>query len=173
MKQFKSYLQGALEKGVTDAIVVETSKVFTEPWVRMKCQYGCSMYGEGLCCPPRTPSPEQMRRILDSYKYAILLHRHIQKGYKYINDFNDIIVDLERIMFLDGCYKAWATGCGPCTRCKECNIDGACLHPDKARPSMESCGIDVYRTARESGLPIKVVKDHSQDRDVYGLVLVE
>jgi hypothetical protein len=38
---------------------------------------------------------------------------------------------------------------------------------------MESCGIDVYKTARESGLPIKVVKDHSQARDIYGLVLVE
>jgi len=173
MKQLKPFLQTALEKGVTDAVVIETAKVFTEPWVRMKCQFGCSMYGRGLCCPPRTPTPEQMRKILDSYKHGILLHRHIQKGYKYINDFNEIIADLERTIFLDGHYKVWAVGCGPCTRCKECNIDGACLHPDKARPSMESCGIDVYRTARENGLPIQVVKDHSQDRDVYGLVLVE
>jgi predicted metal-binding protein len=173
MKQFKPYLQGALEKGVTDAVVIETSKVFTEAWVRMKCQFGCAMFGKGLCCPPRTPTPEEMRKILDSYRYGILLHRHIQKGYKYVNDFNDIIVDLERTIFLDGYYKAWAIGSGPCTRCKECNITGTCLHPEKARPSMESCGIDVYKTARESGLPIKVVKDHSQDRDIYGLVLVE
>src|SRR5512136_3309905 len=101
MKQLRTYLQRVLKKGVTDAVVVETSKVFTEPWVRMKCQYGCAMYGEGLCCPPRTPTPEEMRRILDSYKHAILLHRHIQKGHKYVNDFNDIIVDLERTIFLD------------------------------------------------------------------------
>jgi predicted metal-binding protein len=173
MKQLEPYLQMALEKEVTDAVVVETSKVFTEPWVRMKCQYGCSMFGKGLCCPPRTPTPEEMRKILDSYRYGILLHRHIQKGYKYVNDFNDIIVDLERTIFLDGHYKAWAVGSGPCTRCKECSITGTCLHPEKARPSMESCGIDVYKTARESGLPIKVVKDHSQARDIYGLVLVE
>jgi predicted metal-binding protein len=173
MKQFKPYLQGALGKGVTDAAVIDTSKIFTEAWVRMKCQFGCSMFGKGLCCPPRTPTPEEMRKILDSYKYGILLHRHIQKGYKYVNDFNDIIVDLERTIFLDGYHKTWAVGCGPCTRCKECNITGTCLHPEKARPSMESCGIDVYKTARESGLPIKVVKDHSQDRDIYGLVLVE
>jgi predicted metal-binding protein len=173
MKQLEPYLQMALEKEVTDAAVVETSKVFTEPWVRMKCQFGCSMYGKGLCCPPRTPTPEEMRKILDSYRYGILLHRHIQKGYKYVNDFNDIIVDLERTIFLDGHYKAWAVGSGPCTRCKECNITGTCLHPEKARPSMESCGIDVYKTASENGLPIQVVKDHSQDRDIYGLILVE
>ena len=163
----------ALEKGVTDAVVIETSKVFTEAWVRMKCQYGCSMFGKGLCCPPHTPTPEQMRKILDSYKHGILLHRHIQKGYKQINDFNEIIVDLERTVFLDGYYKAWAVGSGPCTRCKECNITGTCLHPEKARPSMESCGIDVYKTAKQSNLPIQVVRDHSQDRDIYGLVLVE
>jgi predicted metal-binding protein len=173
MKQFKPYLQGVLEKGVTDAVVIETSKVFTEAWVRIKCRFGCSMFGKGLCCPPRTPTPEEMRKILDSYKYGILLHRHIQKGYKYVNDFNDIIVDLERTIFLDGYYKTCAVGSGPCTRCKECNITGTCLHPEKARPSMESCGIDVYKTARENGLPIQVVKDHSQDRDIYGLVLVE
>jgi predicted metal-binding protein len=173
MKQLEPYLQMALEKEVTDAVVVETSKVFTEPWVRMKCQYGCSMFGKGLCCPPRTPTPEEMRKILDSYRYGILLHRHIQKGYKYVNDFNDIIVDLERTIFLDGHYKAWAVGSGPCTRCKECNITGTCLHPEKARPSMESCGIDVYKTAKQSGLPIQVVRNHSQDRDIYGLVLVE
>jgi predicted metal-binding protein len=173
MKQLELYLQMALEKEVTDAVVIETSKVFTEAWVRMKCQYGCSMFGKGLCCPPRTPTPEEMRKILDSYKYGILLHRHIQKGYKHISDFNEIIVDLERNVFLDGYYKAWAIGSGPCTRCKECNITGTCLHPEKARPSMESCGINVYRTARESNLPIQVVKDHSQDRDIYGLVLVE
>jgi predicted metal-binding protein len=173
MKQLERYLQMALEKEVTDAVVVETSKVFTEPWVRMKCQYGCSMFGKGLCCPPRTPTPEEMRKILDSYRYGILLHRHIQKGYKYVNDFNDIIVDLERTVFLDGHYKAWAVGSGPCTRCKECSITGTCLHPEKARPSMESCGIDVYKTAKQSNLPIQVVKDHSQARDIYGLVLVE
>jgi predicted metal-binding protein len=173
MEQLKPYILMALEKEVTDAVVIDTSKVFTEPWVRMKCQFGCSMYGKGLCCPPRTPTPEEMRKILDSYRYGILLHRHIQKGYKYVNDFNDIIVDLERTIFLDGHYKAWAVGSGPCTRCKECNITGTCLHPEKARPSMESCGIDVYKTAKQSGLPIQVVRNHSQDRDIYGLVLVE
>jgi predicted metal-binding protein len=173
MKQLELYLQMALEKEVTDAVVIDTSKVFTEPWVRMKCQFGCAMFGKRLCCPPRTPTPEEMRRILDSYKYGILLHRHIHKGYKHINDFSEIIVDLERNVFLDGYYKAWAVGSGPCTRCKECNITGTCLHPEKARPSMESCGIDIYKTARENGLPIQVVKNHSQDRDIYGLILVE
>jgi predicted metal-binding protein len=173
MKTLKPYLEIALKKEVTHAIVVETSKIFTEPWVRMRCQFGCAGFGETLCCPPYTPTPEEMRKILDSYRRGILLHRHIRKGYKYVSEFNETIVNLERTIFLDGHYKAWSLGSGPCTRCKECNVSGTCLHSDKARPSMEGCGIDVFRTAREHGLPIKVVKDHSQDRDTYGLILVE
>jgi hypothetical protein len=38
---------------------------------------------------------------------------------------------------------------------------------------MESCGIDVFKTAREHGLPINVVRNHNQERDLYGLVLIE
>lgn len=48
-----------------------------------------------------------------------------------------------------------------------------CIHPERMRPSMESCGIDVFQTARARGLPIEVVRDHAQQRDVYGLVLIE
>jgi predicted metal-binding protein len=173
MDKLRPYLEIALQKEVSHAVVVETSQIFTEPWVRMRCQFGCSMFGKSLCCPPKTPKPKEMRQILDSYKHAILLHRHIRKGYKYINEFNEIVTDLERAIFLNGFYKAWSIGSGPCTRCKECNVTGTCLHPDKARPSMESCGIDVFKTAGQQGLPIKTLKDHSEERDVYALILVE
>jgi predicted metal-binding protein len=139
------YVTAALERDVDDALIIETSKVFTAPWVRMKCQFGCAGYGGHLSCPPHAPTPEQTRAVLDSYAFALLLHRHWQKGYKAVEDFNDVIVGLETAIFLDGFYKAFAMGSGPCTRCGECNISGTCLHPDRARPSMEACGIDVLR----------------------------
>jgi predicted metal-binding protein len=167
------YMKLALDNKITDAIVIKTSEVYTAPWVRMKCQFGCAGYGETLCCPPHTPTPDEMRKILDSYTYGILLHLHWTKDYKMVNNFSDTVVELERIIFLDGYYKAWALGSGPCDRCKACNIGGTCLHADRARPSMEGCGIDVFKTAREQGLPINVVQNHSVARDIYGLVLVE
>jgi len=167
------YLDLAKEKGADHAIVVETSSVFTAPWVRMKCQYGCSAYGLRLTCPPHTPDHDRTRQMLDSYSRAILLHYHWVKGYNVVNTLNDTVVDLETILFLDGFYKAFGMGCGFCTRCGKCDITGKCVHPERARPSMESCGIDVYQTARVSGLPIEVVRDHQQERDVYGLILIE
>ncbi|HOT46218.1 MAG TPA: DUF2284 domain-containing protein [Spirochaetota bacterium] len=48
-----------------------------------------------------------------------------------------------------------------------------CRYPEKARPSMEGCGMDVYATARGSGYPIRVVKDESSGQNYYGVVLIE
>ena len=172
-ERLKPYAAIALKEGVDDALVVETTKVFTAPWVRMKCQFGCAGYGERLCCPPRSPTPEQTRAILDSYAWAILLHRHWEKAYKTVERFNDVAAGLEKALFLDGFYKAFSMGSGPCTRCAECKPSGKCLHADKARPSMEACGIDVFATAREHGLPIRVVRRRNEERDIFGLVLIE
>lgn len=47
------------------------------------------------------------------------------------------------------------------------------MHPEKARPSMEACGIDVYETARVNGYPINVLKDKSCTGNYFGLVLLE
>ncbi len=172
-EKLSPYVAMALKEGMDDAVIVETSKVFTAPWVRMKCRFGCAGYGQTLCCPPHSPTPEQTRAILDSYARAILLHRHWRKGYKAVKDFNDVLVDLERAIFLDGFHKAFSVGSGPCTRCAACNISGGCVHPEKARPSMEACGIDVFATAREHGLPIGVVRNRNEERNIFGLALVE
>jgi len=161
------------DKGIDHALIVETSKIFTAPWVRLKCQFGCAGYGERLSCPPHTPTPEQTRTILDSYTRAILLHRHWQKDYKVVAHFNDIVVELETALFLDGFHKAFGMGSGPCTMCAACDTSGRCKNTEKARPSMEACGIDVFKTAREHNLSIRVVRNRKEERDIFGLVLIE
>ena len=171
-RQYAPYLKMVTEKGIDHAVVVETSRIMTAPWVRMKCQFGCAGYGESLCCPPRTPTPDEMRKILDSYTFGILLHREIKKGGKAVERLSETAVDIERALFLDGYYKAWTLGAGPCGGCKTCNMK-ACLHADRARPSMEACGIDVYATARAYNLPIQVVRERTETRNFYALVLVE
>jgi predicted metal-binding protein len=169
----KPYLAAVREKKIDHAAVIETSTVFTEPWVKLKCQFGCDRYGKSFCCPPNTPSPKQMRELLDSYTHAILLHRRWQEGVTDVTEFNETVVDLELTLFLDGYYKAWSVGSGPCKRCQTCNTAERCLKATRARPSMEACGIDVFRTVREHGFPIQVLTSRDDRRDSYGLVLVE
>ena len=173
MEKLVRYLRLAKEKGIDHAVVIETSKVFTALWVRMKCQYGCRFYNNSLCCPPRTPKPEEMRQILDSYSRAILLHKLWKGGVRDIKSFNESVVAVELALFFDGYYKALGLGSGPCRICEKCNIKGGCLHIDRARPSMEACGIDVFKTAEKNGLKFLPLKHIEDDRNSFGVVLVE
>jgi predicted metal-binding protein len=167
------YLRMALKGGMDHALVIDPSKVSTEPWVRVKCRFGCHRYGRSHCCPPHTPTPAEMRDILDSYERAILLHRNWKEPVSRIDEFNRAVVDLELALFLDGYHKAWSVGSGPCLLCQKCNYPDSCAHAAKARPSMEACGIDVFKTVRQYDLPIRVLTDRTQERHSYGLVLVE
>jgi predicted metal-binding protein len=110
--------------------------------------------------------------VIDSYQKAILLHRRLPRGGK-TKPFNEVIVDLEIKIFLDGYYKAWSMGSGPCRLCKECDLTASCRHGLQARPSMEACGIDVFKTARDNGFPIEVVRTYEEQRNIFGLILVE
>jgi hypothetical protein len=38
---------------------------------------------------------------------------------------------------------------------------------------MEACGIDVFKTARGNGFPIEVLRTREEERDIFGLILVE
>ncbi len=176
MDCLETYCQKALEKGLEGAKVIDPHSVVTAEWVRVKCQFGCPRFGMSLCCPPFSPTPEVTRRILDSYQKAILLHQQIktaQKRRELTNHFNGVLVDLEVEIFLDGYFKAWSMGSGPCRLCKECDTQSPCRYGYRARPSMEACGIDVFTTARQSGFPIEVVRSQEDIANLYGLILVE
>ena len=172
MKGVQIYCEEVLELGAGRAKVVDPRSVITAEWVRMKCQFGCSGFGKSRCCPPHSPAPDVTRKVVDSYQKAILVHRRLPKGEK-TRDFNQTLVKLEIKIFLGGYYKAWSMGSGPCRLCKECDLTAPCEHGLQARPSMEACGIDVFKTARDNGFPIEVVRTHEEERNIFGLILVE
>ncbi len=177
MKTVEFFCEKAVEMGMQGAKVIDPKSIATAEWVRMKCQYGCPGFGQSFCCPPRTPTPDVTRKLVDSYQKIILLHQRVAKGDKWswvrIRSFSKAVVRLELEMFLDGYYKAWSMRSGPCNLCKECNLLGSCKHGLEARPSMEACGIDVYQTARDNGFPIEVMRTHEDEMNIFGLMLVE
>jgi len=160
------FIVHARELGAADAKVIDPASVVTAGWVRLKCQYGCGGYNSNLCCPPHSPTPDETRKVLDCYRRALLVHCRHSVGVK------ELVVALERDVFLEGYYRAFALGSGPCHLCDECSFEG-CAHPREARPSMEASGIDVFATARGNGFPLEVVRDRSCQQNYYGLVLVD
>jgi len=146
---------------------IDPRQVVTAEWVRLRCQYGCGGYGQCLTCPPYSPTPEQTRRVLDAYSVGFLIHWGHEGGGR------KALAEIERHVFLKGWYKTFALGCGPCGLCRPCNVDGPCKHPYEARPAMEACGIDVFQTARDAGLPLDVVTCREDTPHYYSLLLVE
>ena len=160
------FISRARELGATDAKAIDPATIVTAPWVRLKCQFGCGGYNTTLCCPPYSPTPDETRKVIDSYRHAILAHCKPGVNVK------ELVATLEQEAFLDGFYKAFGLGSGPCRLCDECNLEN-CSHPYEARPAMEACGIDVFATARSNGFPIEVVTDRVCDQNYYGVVLVD
>jgi len=165
MPKFSKYIKRAKELGAKEARAIPVKTIVVAEWVRMKCQFGCDGFGQSLTCLPYSPVPELTRRMLTYYKYALLVH-----GDEY-SDIHSLIPGLEREIFLDGYFKAFGMGAGPCNLCAKCAK--FCRHPDKTRPSMEACGIDVYTTVRSNGFPIKVLNTPGCKGNYYGIVLIE
>jgi predicted metal-binding protein len=162
----QTFIARACELGADEAKTIAPASIVTAAWVRLKCQFGCGLYNSSLCCPPHSPTPEETRRVLDCYRRAILVRC---KPGVYVKT---LVVTLEREVFLAGYYKGLALGAGPCFLCEECSFD-RCRHAQKARPSTEACGIDVYATVRANGFPLEVVTDENGDQNYYGVVLVD
>jgi predicted metal-binding protein len=153
--------------GAKDLARVDPADVVTAEWVRMKCQYGCGGYAQCLTCPPHSPTPEQTRKLLDGYKVAYVIWWGSEGPGR------DELAQIEREVFLLGYYKTFLLAMGPCGLCDPCPLEYPCRHPEKARPAMEACGIDVFETAHRAGFPLRVVTSHDDTTNYYSLLLVE
>ena len=124
-KDLKKYCNIALGKGATTAKIINPSTVVTAPWVRLKYQFGCGGYGYSYCCPPHTPTAEETRIILDSYKRALLFHIETSLTLgreKHLMKYCHSLIDLEGEIFKDGYYKAFVLLAGSCDLRRECGI---------------------------------------------------
>ena len=161
----EKYIERLTAQGADPALEIKPKEIVTAPWTVFKCQFGCENYGKNHCCPPATPTFEKTRKILDSYSRGILFCIH---GW----NVSALAVQCARELFLEGYYKAIALGSGPCKVCRTCDPAG-CRFPERAIPSMEACGIDVFATARKMGLPIQTLRSQEEKRNHFGLILVE
>lgn len=166
------FCQLAVKLGVAEAKIIKRENIVVSDWVRFKCQFGCDGYGKTLTCPPYSPTPEEFRKVLKGFNWAILLQFESRDLEDDSRASHDIMAKLEREVFLNGYYSAIGLAAGPCPYCDECNLK-ECAHPHLARPSMEACGIDVYATVRKAGFNLGVVRNQDETSTYFGLLLVK
>ncbi len=162
----QKYLDMLKENGADLAVVTDAKSVVTAAWTVYKCKYGCDSYGKSHCCPPNCPTWRQTREMLDEYSYGILFRC------REMSLVTPLAVKAAREIFLDDYYKTIAFGAGPCKKCAKCSPEH-CNFPDQTVPSMEACGIDVFATVRNNGIPLHVLKYKSETPSFFGLIMVE
>ena len=89
-----------------------------------------------------------------------------------LRDFQEKLLGLEKEAFLGGFKKALVFSGGPCCWCESCD-DIMCRFPEKRRPSLESCGCDVFALAESCGIPLAPLKSSDDFVQYVGLLLVD
>lgn len=159
--------QKALSLGFFEAEPIDTATVSIEPWVKAKCTYGCMFYGKKWSCPPHSMEAGEFKELLGCYSKAIVV-----AGQPPLPDFQRKLLDLETAAFLNGSKKALVFSGGPCTWCESC-AENQCRFPEKRRPSLESCGCDVFALAETCGISVQPIKNSADFVQYIGLLLVE
>jgi predicted metal-binding protein len=183
----------ALESGASDIKFIQPARIVTAHWVRLKCQFGCKNYGTRYTCPPNSPSPEDTRKVLDEYSKAFLIKYEGFLGFDEYppKDLDKTMTSLslhvckaaygmERHAFLSGYYKAFSYGAHRCRLCDICDVmeeSKGCRYPQEARPSLESAGIDVFKTSENAGMRTEVVQSKEimkpEELPTFTLLLIE
>ncbi len=165
--------------GFHDYKWIDPSEIITAHWVRLKCVFGCASYGRKACCPPENPPISDCRSLFSEYSRGLFFRfskqfSDAQLRHAWGRELIGKALDFERAVFLAGFYKAFVFNPAPCNLCSECkSVKAQCSNPSKARPTLESYGVDVFGTARKFGYPIEVLQDYGNEVNRYGALLVE
>lgn len=168
-----------LESGFNDFKWIDPQKIVVSFWVRMKCIYGCPIYGRIASCPPNNPSVSECEQFFREYQDVVIFH--FEKNFENPDDRHDWtreinlkLLDLEKEVFLAGHVKAFLLFMDTCEICEECAQErAACKHPKRSRPTPEGMAIDVFATVKQVGYPIEVLKDYSDTMNRYAFLLIE
>lgn len=156
-------IEAALGAGATKAMVIPQEQIVLSAQFRDICATNaCGKYGRCYMCPPDVGDIEQLMAEVRKYPRALV--------YQTISPLEDSFdfegmaaageahVQVSQRMqeklasLLPGGFLHLT--CGGCRLCKVCaRREGKpCVHPDRALPSLESYGIDVYSTVKGTGL---------------------
>jgi len=157
---------------------INPKEIVVAHWVRVKCTFGCADYGLGTC-PPNTPSVQDCDSFFKEYETGLIirLNKFADKDHypsDWSKEMTNKLLDIERKIFLLGFQKVFLLNQTCCSLCKDCpgnRLD--CKDKTKSRPSPESFAVDVYKTVRNAGLDINVVKDSPSEMNRIAILLIE
>ena len=101
-----------MDLGAAEAKIIQVEKIVIEDRVVFKCKLGCEKYEKTLTCPPYAPTPEEFRKIVSEYHYAMFMKFKTQvegdsELIKYLAKTGDPSVPAEMRMKMDKFWSGW------------------------------------------------------------------
>jgi len=153
----------ALEKGATNAKVIEVAKLKIADEFRKLCENNdCRRYNTNWMCPPAFGDMDEARARIAGYQQGLVIQRihelidsydfeGMEAGHKL---FNQVFVGMIKDMKSMGFEAMLPLGAGGCSRCESCTYpDEPCRFPDEATASVEGYGINVMALMKEADFP--------------------
>ena len=102
----------AVGLGAVEAKIIQVEKIVIEDRVVFKCKLGCEQYGKTLACPPYAPTPNEFRKIVSEYHYALFMKFKTQAEgdselIKYLSKTGDPSIPAEMKAKVDKFWLAW------------------------------------------------------------------
>lgn len=193
MKTVDALIRIALEWGASAARVLPAREVVPDEGIVELCRKPlCPGYGKSAYCPPHAPPPTEVRKLIRSYRSALLFKIDVpteillsRDRYGVFKEVYILISRLKQYLREQGCSRIEGFAAGSCKPvfcphdpCRVLTGGGPCRFPDLARPSMEAVGINVFELVQRVGWPIQRLNAHSDPAAVpqglvAGLVLMD
>jgi len=169
----------ALACGATHAAALPADQISLDAVFRDICQSNaCGNYGQCYMCPPDVGDIHEMMARVHTYQSAVLYQtiHALEDSFDYEGMVEAgarhaaVSQALEQRLCEAGTAGYMHLSAGGCKVCEVCakREQLPCRYPDRAMPSMESYGVNVYQTAQQAGL--KYI--NGQDTVTYfGMVL--
>ena len=133
--------------------VVEVKDIEFSEEVVAACRANyCGNYNKSWMCPPHVGTLEELKSRYTAYRYAfVFTTRHeVEDSFDIEGMFaarlvHDEVEDLIRPCLPE---NARVLGAGGCNVCKQCAYPEPCRFPEKAKSSVEACGINVVSLAK-------------------------
>jgi predicted metal-binding protein len=164
----EKYIRLAKDLKMLNAMLISPQGIVFDIRAILKCRWGCEdIFQQNMKCDTRNTTFKERVEMINSYHTILLLHSHEAR------ELSQAVLEVERVAFLDGYYFAFAIR--TCNLCQDCGIKrgGSCPTPEKIRPCDSIFGIDVYRTARNLGLPCEVLQNRGEVQNRYGFILLD
>lgn len=129
--------------------------------VREQCK-SCKRYGRKATCPPYVNSVEYYKKLLTSYKHAILYYHKFEidddKNWFTLGKLSSLymyryIFKMRKTLLEQGHYFVIAFGSGSCKLCNKCEIP--CRQPNISLMPLEATGLNIVKMLERKRVNIK------------------